>query len=636
MKQLLGRQLDIVTGIAGLSDESRNKYRELYSAKGYEIPDVEVSATSRQPRPPRSVELVGTALTKRIAWLTNIQASKTCNCKNLSQQMDLWGIAGCELNRQQIINHLVGQRELLSQSFKMESPVKAAITSIVPDMVLRFGADWLLNQAIEDTKEKLLSEPSLCSRPAVANRTAPAARQAPQTHSRPTGPPIRRVTSDSVPSADRGKRTIPSARSIERHARASATLYAAAVASAPATPMPFRSEPVFHFCAHLWPVKGHGVASPWRWHIENWNEIAESITGKCVVGVVMDPSCDSEECVRSLLSPRFEVFVDQNTKEGENPTFRKLQTMMPSGYDDVILYTHGKGVRHHTAASEAVRIWTEMMYESVMFNQDKIVDVMSRGYNTFGSFRTFGSAPLSPRYKWHYSGTFFAVRGHEIRSGLVKPGYGGVEAWPGTFCKSRESWCEFSDNSRMGLGYDISALYPEMVDKQMQWEADRLGGIRCEQHRRELLWFLKFLRPDDRVLIIGSKHGGLEHQIIQRTGIKEIVSVDVSPAEDNAVPCMIVGSSLDKIVQKIIMEKGPYSVVFIDGDHGYPGSASDWEFAKSLNPRLIAFHDIADSVKHRSEGCHVDVLWREIIAQGHKTQQKIVGCGWGGIGVVEF
>ena len=215
----------------------------------------------------------------------------------------------------------------------------------------------------------------------------------------------------------------------------------------------------------------------------------------------------------------------------------------------------------------------------------------------------------------------------------VKTGYGGVEAWPGDHIEAADSWCEFTDGPGFKFGYDLNALYPAIVDAQMQWEVDRLGGPRCEQHKRELDWFLDYLVSDDRVLVIGSKHGGLEHQIKTHCSTIETLSVDIAPQPDNTQP-MIVGSSLDHDIQAEILKRGPFSVVFIDGDHSYQGASEDWSFADQVvAPRLIALHDIADAIKHRREGCEVDRLWQEIKAT-HRTDEKIVGCGWGGIGIV--
>lgn len=410
----------------------------------------------------------------------------------------------------------------------------------------------------------------------------------------------------------------------------------------------WNQEPVFHLGAHLWPTVINGVR-PWLWHVKRWNELAEMINGRSFVCVAIDEDTATADDVRQLLSDKIEMVVLDNHPDGENQSFRKLQELIPQGQDDVLLYCHGKGVRQHTYNSEPVRLWSELMYETVLFNLAAIRDRLADGYRTFGSFRTFGSVPLDVRHKWHYSGTFFAVRAKHLHH-PVKDGYGGVEVWPGEHFRSEQCWNEFGDNRPLKAQYDLRFMYPGTVDDGMQWEVDRLGGPRCEQHARELDWFTSHLRPHDRVLVIGSKHGGLEHQLRLRVPDLHIVAVDIAPQPDNR-EFVIVGNSADPAIQQAIIDhsisplrgegrgEGPdnslYDVVFIDGDHSLAGVTADWNFAQSLRPRVIGFHDIATAVKHRREGCEVDQLWQSIQqSESYATAEKIVGCGWGGIGIV--
>lgn len=393
-------------------------------------------------------------------------------------------------------------------------------------------------------------------------------------------------------------------------------------------PDPFKSTPSLHFGGHLWPVKRR-----WKWHADKWNELAEKITGRCIVFVAVDESTDSFEEVRSVFSDRIELIARNNNDGGENDSFRALQTMIPTGENDVLLYAHGKGVRQHTYDSYAVRLWTEIMYETVLFNHDAIINKMAAGYKMFGSFRAFGDEPLNPTHQWHYSGTYFSVRAKHLAGKIVKAGYGGVEAWPGDHFKPHECWCEFGENTYVLGQYQLASWYPDRVDAQMQWESDRLSGPRCEQHQRELDWFATHLRNTDRILVIGSKHGGLEYQIRKRFPSVRMTSIDIAPAPDNAESC-IVGDSKSVEVRTIAESAGPFDAVFVDGDHSLAGVHADWEWCKTLAPRLIAFHDIADAVKHKNEGCQVDRLWAELKTSTLKTQEMIVGCGWGGIGIV--
>jgi len=398
-------------------------------------------------------------------------------------------------------------------------------------------------------------------------------------------------------------------------------------------PEPFISEPVIHFGAHLYPVKGK-----WHWHAERWNEIAANVNGLCIVGVATSATTDTIDDVRAKLSDRFLLVQMPNSAEGESPTFRMLQERVPQGIDDVLLYAHGKGVTSKSDTAEAIRIWSEIMYETVIHNTPRVIQKLAEGYKSFGSFRTFrnGWNFTTDVGHGHYAGTFFAVRAKHLSGKPVRSEYHGVESWCGDHMPANESWCEFDVPVELDFGihaYHLDAIYGDVVNQQLEWEVRQVGGPRCEQHKRELDWFLEKLSPASHVLVIGSRNGGLEYQL-QKCG-HTTVSIDIAPQSDNTVENMIVGNSMDHGVQAEAIRQGPYDVAFIDGDHSYNGVSEDWSFVYHvLYPRLIAFHDIAVAFKHHREGCHVDQLWAEIKASGVKTDEKIVGCGWGGIGVV--
>ncbi len=541
-------------------------------------------------------EPVGSFLKKRIKDLIKVSPTSGCSCTNLAAEMDKNGIDWCISNRDTIVSKLVSNKSMLIESLKTSGEnsiidkISGKAIELLPDIllnpILRFGANFLLDLAINDAKNH-----SVNTRDNIVIKTTP--------------------------------KIVMPLTSIQKR------LYRDSIGKTPSNKDPFINQPIVHFGAHLWPVKTF-----WKNHVDKWNELSENINGKCVVGIVTDSSTDSFEDVKKYFSSKFELFEMPNTPDGENPTFRELIKIIPNGDDDVLIYCHGKGVRPHTNSSESVRIWTEHMYETVAFNYEKAIEKFSEGYRCFGSYRTFGDIPLSPKYRWHYSGTFFIVRSKYLKNTIVKSGYGGVECWPGNNIDISHSYCEFLDNQAFKTGYDISELHPKIIDMQMDWEVNRLGGPRCEQHKRELEWFYKYVDKNDRILIIGSKHGGLEYQIKKSFPEVYTVSCDISPQEDNK-EFMIIGNSSDENVKKQIKEYGPYDLVFIDGDHSYSGVKSDLEFAIDLNPRVIAFHDIAETIKHRNEGCEVDILWNEVKAK-HKTEEKIVGCGWGGIGIIKL
>jgi hypothetical protein len=77
-----------------------------------------------------------------------------------------------------------------------------------------------------------------------------------------------------------------------------------------------------------------------------------------------------------------------------------------------------------------------------------------------------------------------------------------------------------------------------------------------------------------------------------------------------------------------------YTAVFLDGDHSYKGCRADFDFALTLNPRLIALHDIVDSDWHAYARCCVSRVWNELQDQ-YRTLEKASG-EWAGIGVVKL
>ena len=121
-------------------------------------PPPELVRSGGAPRT-QSFEPVGTALARRIARIIEVKASSSCGCKTLADEMDKWGIHGCERRRQEIVAKLISKREMLVESLRESGMAHAAIgwsisIGIVPEMVLRAGANWLLDAAIADVRSQ--------------------------------------------------------------------------------------------------------------------------------------------------------------------------------------------------------------------------------------------------------------------------------------------------------------------------------------------------------------------------------------------------------------------------------------------------------------------------------------------------
>jgi len=416
---------------------------------------------------------------------------------------------------------------------------------------------------------------------------------------------------------------------------------------------PFVSPPLFNLVFHLWPVRG-----AWEWHADRLRDLIPLCTGKVIIGVATDDSTATLDEVKDRIgscSGRVDHWIiseniagtgnitDRGKPFGELLTTIPAFDMLADTGDSITIYGHGKGARTHTRTSPAVRLWTEMMYETVSFNLFDTFRLMEEGYSVVGSFRTFGFKPLHPKHSWHYSGTFYNFRTQDLLcDGKGKPQqlrYGGTEAWPGDHVKATHAACIFEDNSPWLRQYDLG-LMQNVIPKHLLWQSAWYEGVEMEQHHREYQWLVQKLKAHkvERLLVIGSRHGGLEYHLRRDVAKIHILSVDIDPLKDNREQNLIIGNSHDVDTQEVIRAGGPFDAVFIDGDHSELGARLDWEFAQTLNPRVVFFHDHTDAVYHARCGCFVDRVWAEILAaasrKGWRTDEKVVGCGWGGIGAV--
>ncbi len=123
-------------------------------------------------------EPVGDFMVSRIEGLLGLKSGEGCQCKDLATKMNGWGIKGCESpkNRKEIIETLLKNREILKvslaksafafgreegliESFKMAGKLAGDWWhgKDVTEEAFRDGANWLLDRAIEDTKDYVMN-----------------------------------------------------------------------------------------------------------------------------------------------------------------------------------------------------------------------------------------------------------------------------------------------------------------------------------------------------------------------------------------------------------------------------------------------------------------------------------------------
>ena len=348
-------------------------------------------------------------------------------CSGLATKMDTGGAKYCRENLAKIVEDITtrGKKWFAEHFPKTNTLFVLSRSEIVRDLAIKLQIKRMVTKAITDTEAE-----EFTSKKKYPNRRDPAA---------------------------------AAGRYFESLRKESKRLIAANANLEKPTPDKFDGAPVLHFGAHLWPIKNH-----WHWHVDIWNSIVDKINGKMIVFVAIDKKTVSFNEVRERLHTSIEAIQVVNTSEGENPSFKRLQELIPDGQNDILLYCHGKGAQDRTYRSPAVKVWTEAMYETVILNHDEIIRRLGEGYKNFHSFRMFGSV-LGTKYKWHPSGTFFAVRAKYLKNKHVRAGYGGVEAWCGDHFRVNESWCEFGDGTMFTDLYDYAILKKTIIPKLNNW-----------------------------------------------------------------------------------------------------------------------------------------------------------------------
>jgi len=379
----------------------------------------------RSGTPPATVNLfkarvrthkTGTFLAATITWLTGIEGSTSCGCKNLAKEMNQKGPDWCEQNLEYLVGKLMGKRDMLAEVTGVPASV---MNSVFADRWLKVGARLLLWNAIRKDRAETAA--------------------------------LRAKVSDVV--------ALPMRRSA-LHVNSPII---------PRTPIPFTAQPVTTLVFHVWP---HGDG--WRRHLEKLAPIVDSFDRK-ILGVAYDHTTATVAEVVEAFGCDWEVVEVENnldTRTGlrEVATYQKIFPMLPTGVNDVTFCAHAKGAQKHTARSEPVTWWTDAMYDTILYNRSGVIDAMDNGAGIVGSFRRHGNQ-LGVRHRWHYSGTFYAIRNHiAFNSGVpaFQQRWWGTESWPGDHFPLESSHCIFADNS--GDLYSV-AQQPRL--ELEQWKAER-------------------------------------------------------------------------------------------------------------------------------------------------------------------
>lgn len=440
-EELPGRLQDICRGTAVKANGRRHSLsarKKIVSAR-LQLPISEIElpfcddATACEKEP---VEPVGTFMKANIEKLFTIRTGQDCGCQNLATQMDLWGIDGCEKRREEIVAHLVSNRDILTGSLARSvfSFVREAGVKDAAAMAVKLAGDWWHSKDV--TREAEIAGAHWLLDMAIAGARAAA-------------PPRKHPV---IP--QRG------------------LVYSCRVPITTIRPRPFPGLPTLTLLCHCWPNGDN-----WRNHVEYLKRVegrgsrvegrTGEVFGRKIMGVATGPKRAGFDEVRRAFGDSWEyVAVENDPKLREVKTYQPMLDMVQStNENDVTFCIHTKGTQAHTSENPQIKWWTGALYETVVYNWQSVLAEMGKGYSIVGSFRRI-NGHFRTRYGWHFSGTFYAFRNAAaFPQGMpaFEHKWWGTESWPGNHFSREEASCLFADNC--GHLYDSNpALEAELVE----------------------------------------------------------------------------------------------------------------------------------------------------------------------------
>lgn len=227
-----------------------------------------------------------------------------------------------------------------------------------------------------------------------------------------------------------------------------------------------------HLCYHIWPKH----PNIWKWNLDELKKRVELFNGLRCLGVATDDDTASLEEVKEYMSDvRIDrwIHVRNNPKIREGATFLQLLECLPNNPNDVTFYGHAKGVRHHVGSITVE--WAQTQY-TVNLDHWKTIESGLTHFPIVGSFKRYGQFRLQNNFHWHYSGTFFWFRNHEVFSKsswrrLHTGFFACVEAWPANLFEPHEAGCIFGDDA--GDLYHESEFQRKVRPNLADWKKAR-------------------------------------------------------------------------------------------------------------------------------------------------------------------
>jgi len=138
---------------------------------------------------------------------------------------------------------------------------------------------------------------------------------------------------------------------------------------------------------------------------------------------------------------------------------------------------------------------------------------------------------------------------------------------------------------------------------------DHDDEIACWQNPFEFYETVRFLKAMEAHTLLEIGTGWGEFARFLRTELDILVwSIDSNPMKKEPIPNLFVADSQSDIGYQWAQNKGPFDVVFIDGDHRYDFASNDYIFYSKLARQAVIIHDI-DGNQAGKYPVHIGTKW---------------------------
>jgi len=424
--------------------------------------------------------LVGTELHSMLALL-GIYTSETCDCETFANQMDAWGVDGCQEHKPEILAWLEAARTKSTWLQNLSAAVNAIKTGVAAKINPLDPIPGLVNEAIRRAARKIgRPDPNLKRPPPIrpngARRFRKSASNRRKLLSEAT---VRQLAADSTPTPPAilqfrdevcsgcplnvnrecgacGSPLDPIGVNPGKLRRRSETCHAGRWTRHTDTLRPL-VNPTRNLIFHVYPLKG--AEWNWHWHLEQIARYAEAFNGKICIGIGTGQNLASPDVVQSRLAgvPVSDWVIQPNNKQlAETSTFVELLKCVKTDDPNTITFRfHTKGVTHRKDGVE--QPWARLLWETNM-DIASVEDALAS--------HTVAGAMLShePLVRRHSGGDFFfAGSAYWFRSDVFQrdwahcePNRWWVEYWPGAVAKQHEAAClchDFTDGAVLSMDY---------------------------------------------------------------------------------------------------------------------------------------------------------------------------------------